>query len=710
MANILDVAKLAGVSPSTVSNVFLEKGNVSLKKIQKVREAAEQLGYYPNDSAKALRSSNKKEIAILLPDIELLRYRNIYTYAQKKLALEGYDVSLYLTYNSTAQILPILYKIQMSRPSGIISAIDLKEYRDSFDYHTFPTVFVDCCSESDDISVGFDYEKCGKEVGAFLLTHTPENVLLYSDPISVQDSAFAYGLTSSMRTINIHRVDREEPTGLMLDLIDLFHEHKISHAVTTNIEWVQTIKKAQELADSDQSVPIISLSSNSVWERKPSISYKLNYMQVGEIAASKVLALIQESPVSSEVLPPIGIYPSNITPIRTKTQSVQLLMLDSPMSRILSSLSPLCRKETGVDLKLTTMNQNELHDIGLASADSSFFDMVRADILWSSDYIERAFLPLENTPLNIKKIKERMLPSLPQKFYSSSGGSEYTLPLDPSLLMLIYRKDYFQDPIFKRMYFEKYKSELTVPKSFHEYNQVAEFFTKAYNPDSPTEYGTTDVMSNFSSIACEFLPRIQELGAWDLRHSKFNPDIYLQCCKEYREAFHFTNGKLNMWWKDASVSVATGKSAMALVFLNHASELNKHTDVTRCIGFSELPGNVSWLGGGILGVLKNGKKVSACCDFIEWIYSDEIAKYVTFLGGFSPCASVYENRVITDLYPWLTFAKNNYQKGDVRFCNEQLFSQREFENVLGLVVRNYTLGIANGNEIIQYIENALNIL
>ena len=86
------------------------------------------------------------------------------------------------------------------------------------------------------------------------------------------------------------------------------------------------------------------------------------------------------------------------------------------------------------------MNQNELHDIGLASADSSFFDIVRADILGSSDYIERAFLPLENTPLNIKKIKERLLPSLPQKFYSSSGGSEYTLPLDPSLLMLIYCK------------------------------------------------------------------------------------------------------------------------------------------------------------------------------------------------------------------------------------------------------------------------------
>lgn len=707
MATISDVAKLAGVSTSTVSNVFLERGNVSVKKIQLVREAAEKLGYRPNDSAKSLRTSVKKEIAVILPDIELLRYRDIYTYAQKKLASEGYDVSLYLTYDSQAQIPDILYKIQTSRPAGIISAIDLREYRQSFDYRTLPTVFADCDRDSDDVSVGFDYELCGREIGGHLSLQAPESVLVYANLSSEQDTGFVYGLTSSLRKTKVYTVESGEPTG-MLGLIDLLRVHHISHAVTTNIEWVQTIKKAQELADYKQSFPIISLSNNSVWERRNHVSYKLNYMHAGELAATKVLALIQGGEALPESITPMGIPPQNITPVRTKPHTLQLLMLESPMARILDSLSPLCRSKTGIDLKLTTMNQAELHDVGLASAAGTFFDMVRADILWSAEYMDNAFLPLDQTPLDIKGIRKRMLPTLPDKFFSLSNGVECSLPLDPSLLALIYRKDYFQDPIYKRMYYEKYKAELSVPKTFAEYNRIAELFTRAFNPDSPTEYGTTSVMPSFSSIACGFLPRVQELGAWDLRNAAFNPEAYLKCCEEYRDAFRLTNGKLNMWWKDAAVSVATGQSAMALIYLNHASELNKHADVSRFIGFSGLPGNVSWLGGGTLGIMKSGRRISACADFIEWLYSDEIANSITYLGGSSPVASVYENRVITNMYPWLVFAQDHFRNSDVRFCNEQLFNLREFENALGLAVRNFTLGIATGDEAVKYIRNAIN--
>ena len=45
MATILDVAKLAGVSQGTVSNVLNGKGNVSSEKIRIVEEAAQKRGY-----------------------------------------------------------------------------------------------------------------------------------------------------------------------------------------------------------------------------------------------------------------------------------------------------------------------------------------------------------------------------------------------------------------------------------------------------------------------------------------------------------------------------------------------------------------------------------------------------------------------------------------------------------------------------------------
>ena len=54
MATILDVAKLAGVSQGTVSNVLNGKGNVSSEKIRIVEEAARKLGYRQEYCEKAL--------------------------------------------------------------------------------------------------------------------------------------------------------------------------------------------------------------------------------------------------------------------------------------------------------------------------------------------------------------------------------------------------------------------------------------------------------------------------------------------------------------------------------------------------------------------------------------------------------------------------------------------------------------------------------
>ena len=51
MATIIDVAKLAGVSQGTASNVLNGKGNVSSEKIRAVEEAARRLGYTINERA-----------------------------------------------------------------------------------------------------------------------------------------------------------------------------------------------------------------------------------------------------------------------------------------------------------------------------------------------------------------------------------------------------------------------------------------------------------------------------------------------------------------------------------------------------------------------------------------------------------------------------------------------------------------------------------
>ena len=69
MATIYDVAARAGVSPATVSRV-LNGATVSPEKARLVRDAAAELHYTPNRTARRLRSQNSELIALLIPDIE----------------------------------------------------------------------------------------------------------------------------------------------------------------------------------------------------------------------------------------------------------------------------------------------------------------------------------------------------------------------------------------------------------------------------------------------------------------------------------------------------------------------------------------------------------------------------------------------------------------------------------------------------------------
>jgi LacI family transcriptional regulator len=69
MTTIYEVAKLAGVSPATVSRVFNGVG-VSEKKATAVRQAAQQLKFTPNRTARTLRKQESELIALVIPDIE----------------------------------------------------------------------------------------------------------------------------------------------------------------------------------------------------------------------------------------------------------------------------------------------------------------------------------------------------------------------------------------------------------------------------------------------------------------------------------------------------------------------------------------------------------------------------------------------------------------------------------------------------------------
>ena len=89
MATIKDVARLAGVSISTVSK-YLNGGNVRPEYASSVQKAISELEYRANPYARSLKTPRAKSIGILLPSMKLDFFGNIFNALDKVLRGSGY--------------------------------------------------------------------------------------------------------------------------------------------------------------------------------------------------------------------------------------------------------------------------------------------------------------------------------------------------------------------------------------------------------------------------------------------------------------------------------------------------------------------------------------------------------------------------------------------------------------------------------------------
>lgn len=64
---IKDVAKIAKVSPSTVSRVIANNPRISHKTKERVRKVMDELGYHPNFNARSLANKSVQAIGLVMP-------------------------------------------------------------------------------------------------------------------------------------------------------------------------------------------------------------------------------------------------------------------------------------------------------------------------------------------------------------------------------------------------------------------------------------------------------------------------------------------------------------------------------------------------------------------------------------------------------------------------------------------------------------------
>lgn len=128
---LTDVAKKAGVSPTTVSRVINRRGYISQETIKKVEDAMEYLHYQPNSLARSLQGKQTHLIGVIFPSIKQPFYAELIERIESFFFDCGYKCILCDSQNQSEKERHYLQMLMANKVDGIITGshnLGIQEY------------------------------------------------------------------------------------------------------------------------------------------------------------------------------------------------------------------------------------------------------------------------------------------------------------------------------------------------------------------------------------------------------------------------------------------------------------------------------------------------------------------------------------------------------------------------------------------------------
>jgi len=167
-----DVAAAAGVSPITVSRALRGERSVAAELVERVRTAAQQLGYVPDPAARALASSRSSHVAVLIPLLTNTLFVDLLEAVHRTLLPAGYQTLIGVTHYDPQEEELLLNSYMAHRPAGlIVTGFDRTEAsRRLIAASNVPCVHVMETTTAPGVhSVGFSQTDAGHAITAHLL-------------------------------------------------------------------------------------------------------------------------------------------------------------------------------------------------------------------------------------------------------------------------------------------------------------------------------------------------------------------------------------------------------------------------------------------------------------------------------------------------------------------------------------------------------------
>nr|WP_239550862.1 LacI family DNA-binding transcriptional regulator [Halanaerobacter jeridensis] len=305
-----DVAKLAGVSTSTVSRVVSDDDRISQDTKEKVLEVMEKLNYYPNSAARSLANKETEIIGLVMPSYEEDIFINPFFQEVLKgvssiTSKNSFDI-LIATNHEGEDDLDVLKRIvQTQRVDGLILTRSKKD-DEGIKYskeHNIPFVLIGSCLEYDDIpAVDNDNKQAAYNLTSLLINKGRRKIAFISGEINSIVTLKRYkGYLNALQEHDIEVNDdyfisdeflEESGYKLMSELLKL-NDKPDAIVCADDLICVGVLKRIKESKKYNVPEDIMLASFNNTILAKysnPTItSVDINSVQLGKKASKKLI-------------------------------------------------------------------------------------------------------------------------------------------------------------------------------------------------------------------------------------------------------------------------------------------------------------------------------------------------------------------------------------------------------------------------------------
>ena len=500
MATMKDVAKLAGVSHGTVSNVLNGAKGVTLEKVKRVQKAMIKLGYKPNAVARNLKLNRTMQFDLIIPNIIDSSLSQIYETLSMFATEKGYSVNLQITNEDPELETKFLNQALMYNKDGVILMTCQPNHTALFEnlmLNGLKIVFIGSqLSEIDHNFVGLDVKNTVAKIAGYFLEKDYQDIAILTGP-----TEYTFEVLSLTGYIEAHIAAKKpiqesycgtagyDRQAIIKEAFRILTRQKLPKVIIATCHiMINPIIIAMEILNiPEESRPLLFAMVPYSWSltKRPGVYYiTLPYVKVAELAFEILMEDINTT-IEGYKNTFIKVKTPNIDQLIAERKyhcvgqkdSIRVLLSENQAALATKTLLPEFEKRTGIKVEVDICNYFSNYETLKNECFKPNYDVFAVDIPWLPELAQKGVIENLNDYIEDHNYHN----DVPYEIFNDFSiveGSVFAIPYLICAQQLFYRKDLFADIKNQRLFFEQYKKDLAPPENWQEFNEVARFFTQ----------------------------------------------------------------------------------------------------------------------------------------------------------------------------------------------------------------------------------------